>query len=114
MSSETSNSTDTYVPCTLQTCSVSTGTVPYQPNVGGNAFYATLFATFLVIQLYLGIRTKTWSFTVPMLFGLILEIAGYIGRILLHDNPWDFNLFILQVRLPRSDHTLMFLDIWSA
>ncbi|GLA64512.1 hypothetical protein AtubIFM56815_010454 [Aspergillus tubingensis] len=30
-----------------------------------------------------------------MLPGLILEVLGYVGRIMLHDNPFDFNNFLL-------------------
>lgn len=32
---------------------------------------------------------------IAMLPGLILEVLGYVGRIMLHDNPFDFNNFLL-------------------
>ena len=32
---------------------------------------------------------------VPMAAGLILEVIGYLGRILLHDNPFNFDSFLM-------------------
>jgi hypothetical protein len=81
--------------CTLQTCPLSDGYIQYQPNMGGNIFYIAVFAVLLVGQLASGIKFRTWSFMVPMVVGLILEVLGYLGRILLHNNPFDFNAFLL-------------------
>lgn len=84
-----------YVPCTLQTCPLSEGIIHYQPNIGGNALFAALFGIALIVQLVLGIQRKTWTFLFAMVCGLVLEIVGYVGRILLHDDPFNFNLFIM-------------------
>lgn len=70
------------------------GIIQYQPNIGANAFLATLFGFMLVAQLGLGIRYKTWSFLVAMVFGLTLEVVGYAGRVLLHDDPFSFSFFV--------------------
>jgi hypothetical protein len=88
------NSTQTDVPCTLDTCPLSESIITYQPNIAGNAFFGVVFALLLLVQLHLGIRHKTWSYLVAMVFGLILEVVGYIGRIQLHDDPFNFNFFI--------------------
>lgn len=88
------NSTRTDVPCTLDTCPLSEGIITYQPNIAGNAFFVVLFGVLLLVQLGLGIRHKTWSYLVAMVFGLILEVVGYIGRIQLHDDPFNFDFFI--------------------
>ncbi|OIW33073.1 putative RTA1 domain protein [Coniochaeta ligniaria NRRL 30616] len=88
------NNTQTDVPCTLDTCPLSDGIITYQPNIAGNAFFVAVFGVLLFVQLGLGIRHKTWSYLVAVVFGLILEVVGYVGRIQLHDDPFNFNFFI--------------------
>lgn len=67
----------------------------YVPTLAGNAAYAAAFGLLLIAQLGLGIKYKTWGFMVGMIFGLMLEAVGYGGRIMLHNNPFDFNNFIM-------------------
>lgn len=81
--------------CTLQTCPLSAAYIEYLPNLAGNIFFVALFAILLVGQLGAGILFRTWTFMVPMVAGLILEIIGYLGRVLLHNNPFDFNSFLM-------------------
>lgn len=81
--------------CTLQTCPLSDAYIQYQPNMAGNVFYLALFAILLIGQIGTGIVYRSWSFMVPMVAGLILEIIGYLGRILLHDNPFSFDDFLM-------------------
>lgn len=88
--------------CTLQTCPLSAAYIQYQPNMAGNIFYLALFAIILIGQIGTGIVFRSWSFTVPMVAGLILEIIGYLGRILLHDNPFSFNDFLMWVTEPTT------------
>lgn len=83
------------VNCTVGTCPLSCAQVEYVPTLAGNAVYAAAFGLLLIVQLWLGIKYKTWGFTVGMICGLILEVVGYAGRIMLHDNPFDFNNFIM-------------------
>jgi len=63
--------------------------------VAGNAIYAAIFGILLVAQLGLGIKYRTWGFMVGMACGLILEVVGYVGRIMIHNDPFDFNAFIM-------------------
>jgi hypothetical protein len=81
--------------CTLQTCDMKYATIAYLPNVGGNVFYTECFITLLGTQIFFGIRHKTWSYLVPMIFGILLEIIGYIGRLMLHHNPFIMNNFLV-------------------
>jgi RTA1 like protein len=84
--------------CTYETCSVEDyGQIRYVPSLAGNAFYIALFALFLITQILLGVRYRTWGFLVGMVGGLALEIVGYIGRILLHFDDFDFNNFIIYI-----------------
>jgi len=81
--------------CTLDTCNIACGQVTFLPSLGGNAFYAAAFGLLLIAQAFLGIRHRTWGFMVGMICGLVLEVVGYVGRIMLHHNPFDFNNFLV-------------------
>lgn len=75
--------------CNLTTCDLTLASFDYRPSMGGNALYATIFGVYLVLNIYLGLRHKTWGYMVAMFFGLVGEIIGYISRILLYQNPFD-------------------------
>ncbi|KAL2285379.1 hypothetical protein FJTKL_08298 [Diaporthe vaccinii] len=83
------------VNCTVTKCPLSCAQVDYQPTLAGNTVYAAAFGLLLIAQLGLGIKYKTWGFMVGMICGLVLEVVGYAGRIMLHDNPFNFNNFII-------------------
>lgn len=83
--------------CTVGTCPLSCAQVEYLPTIVGNLTYAVVFGLLLLAQIGLGIKYRTWGFMVGMTCGLILEVVGYVGRIALHDNPFDFNNFIMYV-----------------
>lgn len=85
----------TNINCTVDTCPLSCANVRYLPTLAGNAVYAAAFGLLLIAQLGLGIKYKTWGFMVGMICGLILEVVGYAGRIMMHGNPFDFNNFIM-------------------
>lgn len=81
--------------CTLQTCDLSLGQLTYLPSVWGNAIFVGVFGLLLLVQIFLGIKYKTWGFMAGLLLGIALEVAGYIARILLHYSIFDKNYFIL-------------------
>ncbi|KFX95818.1 hypothetical protein O988_05614 [Pseudogymnoascus sp. VKM F-3808] len=82
--------------CTLATCDVHDwGFVKYIPSLGGNIFFLLLTYLFVVAQIWLGVKYRTSSVCGCMLAGLGLESAGYIGRILLHTNPFYRPYFLL-------------------
>jgi hypothetical protein len=82
------------VPCTLETCPLDWALVRYLPSVSGNALYMALFVPMFVVQIICGVRYRTWSYLVGMSGGLLLEIIGYGGRLLLHSNPFNFSAFL--------------------
>ncbi len=91
-----SNTTFDSSTCTIATCSVKEyGQIQYIPTLPGNAVYAAIFGILLASQLFLGIRYKTWGYLAGMFFGLLLEIVGYIGRIMLHNDIFNKNSFII-------------------
>ncbi|PWY86610.1 RTA1-domain-containing protein [Aspergillus sclerotioniger CBS 115572] len=81
--------------CTLETCPMSYAHITYLPNLGGNAFYIALFALFIPVQCYLGIRHRTWGYLFGTICGLILEVLGYIARIYMRHNPFIDRWFIM-------------------
>ncbi|PQE27910.1 hypothetical protein CJF30_00009097 [Rutstroemia sp. NJR-2017a BBW] len=81
--------------CTLQTCDLTMASFEYLPTVAGNGIYAGIFGLAILAQLFLGIKHKTWGYMVAMLFGLLLEVIGYVARILIHNNPFDNNNFLM-------------------
>lgn len=81
--------------CTLALCPLSLAQVHYVPSLAGNALYTAIFVLVLALQLFLGIRYKTWGFMVGMCSGIILEVIGYIARIQMHSNPFRENPFLM-------------------
>ncbi len=81
--------------CTLQTCDLSMASFLYIPTLPGNAIFAAIFGILIIGQLFLGIKHKTWGYMIAMLMGLLLEVIGYIGRILLHNEPFNDDNFLM-------------------
>ncbi|RHZ47503.1 hypothetical protein CDV55_101538 [Aspergillus turcosus] len=78
-------------------CPVEATTYGYYPNLGGNIFFAVFFGILALFQLGIGIYYRTWTFMVGVAAGAILELAGYIGRVQMHSNPWNSSAFKLQI-----------------
>ncbi|KAF2009399.1 sphingoid long-chain base transporter RSB1 [Aaosphaeria arxii CBS 175.79] len=78
-------------------CPVEGTLYGYAPNIGANAFFAAFFGICLVIQLVLGVRSKTWTYMIAMGFCCLGELIGYIGRIMLWKNPFDDIGFQIQI-----------------
>ncbi|KAL1891738.1 hypothetical protein Sste5346_007488 [Sporothrix stenoceras] len=85
--------------CTLAICPVEWSILQYQPSIPASAVFIALFAIALVIHAYEGIRWRhtLGGFAIPMILGCIDEIIGYIGRIIMHGNPFSFNGFLIQI-----------------
>merc|ERR1711939_442754 len=69
-------------------CPVEDSVYGYFPSIGANAFFLGFFALFCVLNLGLGFRYKTWSYMVALSFGCLTETIGYVGRIIMHSNPY--------------------------
>ncbi|KAF4418441.1 phospholipid-translocating ATPase [Fusarium acutatum] len=83
--------------CTLELCPLESSILRYQPNVPANAIFIGVFGLSMALHIFQGIKMKTWGFMTSMMAGCILEIIGYIGRLIIHDNPFDFIGFLLQI-----------------
>ncbi|KAG7132308.1 Efflux pump himE like protein [Verticillium longisporum] len=84
--------------CTTDTCPVSQGFLNYRPTRPGNAVFLAGFALLVPVTLALGYRFKTPIFASVLTTGLLLEVLGFAGRLLLFDNVANktcFALFLL-------------------
>ena len=89
-------------PCTLDTCPIEWSMYEYRPSLAANATLLALFAVIGVVHAYLGFRWKSWGFMVGMILGSLSGIVGYAGRIMLWDNPWTFEGFMIQIGRSQS------------
>ncbi|GMG37862.1 unnamed protein product [Aspergillus oryzae var. brunneus] len=89
--------------CTLATCPIDLAYINYQPNIPANVLFLVIFGLLLAAQITLGTWFRAWTYMGAMTAGLILEILGYIGRLMMHSNPFDFNAFLLIVIVYGED-----------
>ncbi|KAJ0384813.1 hypothetical protein COL922a_007598 [Colletotrichum nupharicola] len=78
-------------------CPVDMTVLSYYPNLGVNIFFAVAFGLVVLTSAFLGIRKRTWSFMALVTGGCVLETVGYVGRVLLHENPWNKDAFQMQI-----------------
>lgn len=79
-------------------CPVEATTYGYAPSLGGNAIYAVIFAACALVQLFFVFRHwRLWKgYTILVCIGCIGECCGYVGRIFLHNNPWNGGAMSIQ------------------
>lgn len=78
-------------------CPAIATTYGYYPILSVNAFFLALFGLCCLASLIIGVWTKTWTYTIALGIGTLLETAGYGGRIIMNDNPWSDSGFRLQI-----------------
>lgn len=83
--------------CTLEICPLQASLLQYQPSIPVNGTFIALFALAAIIHAVQGFRAKTWGFMSSMIGGCLIEIVGYVGRLILHDNPFSFGGFLIQI-----------------
>lgn len=83
--------------CTLQTCSVDQSIFRYRPSLAANSIFIALFGLSLAIEIVQGAWHRQFTFSILMVLGCACEIVGYVGRIMMYDNPWNFSAFLIQV-----------------
>jgi len=65
-------------------------------TLGATAAFAATFGLFLLAQIPLAIKARTWSFGAWLAAGTSFELVGYICRSVMARNPWNFAAFIAQ------------------
>lgn len=83
--------------CTLDICPVQYSVYGYQPSLAANVAFIALNAVAVLIHMYLGIRWKQWWFMGCCIVGAVNSILGYVGRVMMHYNPFNFTAFMLQI-----------------
>lgn len=78
-------------------CPAIATTYGYYPILSVNAFFLALFGLCCLASLAFGVWTKTWTYTVALGIGTLLETGGYAGRIIMNGNPWSDSGFRLQI-----------------
>lgn len=79
------------------TCPVEGGFYAYKPNVGGNAVLLAAFAVLVLVALYLGVRLRTPVFSATLATGMLLEVIGFVGRVLLGNTSDSQTFFVLSM-----------------
>lgn len=81
--------------CTPALCDMKHATIGYVPNLVWNEVYLAIFAFLLVVQVLMIFFYRTWSYTIAMFFGLLLECVGYFGRFQMHFKVFNKDPFLM-------------------
>ena len=81
--------------CTLETCPLDIANIRYIPSFWGNLLFIGIFGVCALLQAGLGIYYKTWTYMIAMVCGIILEIIGYAARVLIHNDPFAPDPFLM-------------------
>lgn len=83
--------------CTLELCPISESIFQYKPSLAANAAFLAIFAASGITHVLQLIFWRSYSFSIPMVLGCITEIIGYVGRLMLNDNPFNIDGFLIQI-----------------
>lgn len=83
--------------CTIAACPIGASVYGYRPSLIASCILIGLYFVCLSIQLVYGWRYKAWGFAVGTVTGCVCEILGYIGRIMMWQNPWRKPGFTMQI-----------------
>ncbi|KIX94077.1 uncharacterized protein Z520_10103 [Fonsecaea multimorphosa CBS 102226] len=78
-------------------CPVKASIYGYYPILASNAFFSALFGLCFIVNLGIGWRSRTWSYMLAMSLACISSCIGYVGRCLMHRNPFDSVGFEIQI-----------------
>jgi hypothetical protein len=81
--------------CTPSLCSLDYAFIRYVPNAGSNFLFAVMFAIFLLTHLVLWVIRRTHSFSFAMCCGLVLEILGYLARVIMKTHMFEQTPFLM-------------------
>ena len=72
--------------CTIDTCP-DDAFWGYRPSIAANAFFAAAFGISTCAYLVQGVLGRKFiGFSIAMVCGCLLEVIGYVGRILAYDD----------------------------
>lgn len=75
--------------CTIDTCDLEFSYYGYQPSLKANAVLLAVFGFSCLAYIGQGILSRRFiGFTIAMVLGTLGETIGYVGRVMMHSNPW--------------------------
>ncbi|KZF23050.1 parasitic phase-specific protein PSP-1 [Xylona heveae TC161] len=84
--------------CTLKTCPIDASYYNYLPSRAANGVFDGLFALSLGLYISQAIISRSFiGFSIAMICGCILEVLGYVGRLMSNSNPFNENGFLMQI-----------------
>lgn len=97
----------------MQLCTIEESVYRYRPSLLANIIFAAIFSVATIVHFVLGRRWKTPWVMWCMILSCTHEIAGYVARVVLYINPWNFGAFITQISKTHGhcscSHILTFL-----
>ncbi|KAI0975223.1 RTA1-domain-containing protein [Xylaria arbuscula] len=85
------------IQCTVETCDPVQSWYGYQPNLGINVFFVVAYAIAASYCFIIAVWKRSWlTYTIAILVGSLLELVGYVARIVGHNDPWFSTGWILQ------------------
>ncbi|PLB52470.1 RTA1-domain-containing protein [Aspergillus steynii IBT 23096] len=83
--------------CTLSLCPLEASILRYKPSIPASCVCIAIFGLSLAVHTLQGWKARSWGFMASVIAGCILEIIGYVGRLIIYNNPFDFNGFLMQI-----------------
>jgi hypothetical protein len=80
------------VPCTVvnEGCPLDASYWGYRPSLSANIAFTVLFTLSTIAFLAQGVFSKRWlGFTIAMASGCVIELTGYVGRVMAHHDMFD-------------------------
>lgn len=99
--------------CASAICPVDEGWLSTPPPIVGTAFMLAAFATLIPINLWIGVRNGTTVFSLSMSLGLLLEVVGFSGRLLLRNDLASKSFFFLSLLGTAVGPTLISAAVYT-
>lgn len=99
--------------CTSATCPVEEGFFSALPPLEGAAFMLAAFSALIPINLWIGAKCKTTTYTLFLVAGLLLEVMGYVGMLLLRSDLANKTYFVLLLLGTTLGPTFMTAAIYT-
>jgi hypothetical protein len=89
-------STDALASCTLATCPLDTTVYGYRPTIGANVTFLAIAGVCLIAYAAAYIATRKWlTYLLLVSLGCLVNLIGYVARVLAWNSPWDLNIYII-------------------
>lgn len=81
--------------CKPGTCPVDEGFLSAPPSLAGTAVILAVFSALVPINLWVGARQKTTLYSLTLVTGLLMEVLGHVGSLLLRSDLASKTYFVL-------------------